>query len=124
MKKAGNNYILDAGKLIGSQMSIKASQRDRKADVHMPFARMFEYNMELNIPAGYTVEGADKLVRNVDNEWGSFIVTTDSKDGKLIIQVKKVYKNAIVPAAKWPLLLQMIDSAEEFQQQKVLLKKV
>lgn len=124
MKKAGNNYILDAGKLIGSQMSIKTSQRDRKADVHMPFARMFEYNMELIIPAGYKVEGADKLVRNVDNEWGSFIVTTDSKDGKLIIQVKKVYKNAIVPAAKWPLLLQMIDSAEEFQQQKVLLKKV
>lgn len=124
MKKAGNNYILDAGKLIGSQMSVKTSQRERKADVHMPFARMFEYNMELNIPAGYTVEGADKLVRNVDNEWGSFIVTTNSKDGKLLIQVKKVYKNAIVPAAKWPMLLQMIDSAEEFQQQKILLKKV
>jgi len=123
MKKAGNNYILDAGKLIGSQMSIKPSQRERKADVHMPFARMFEYIMEFNIPAGYTVEGADKLTRNIDNEWGSFIVTTDSKDGKLIIQVKKVYKNAIVPAAKWPLLLQMIDSAEEFQQQKILLKK-
>lgn len=123
IKKAGNNYILDAGKLIGSQLSVKPSQRERKVDAHMPFARMFEYYMELVIPAGYVVEGADKLARNVDNEWGSFIVTTSSKDGKLIIQVKKIYKNAIVPAAKWPMLLQMIDAAEEFQQQKVLLKK-
>lgn len=123
IKKAGSNYILDAGKLIGSQMSVKPSQRERKADVHMPFARMFEYDMELVIPAGYQVEGADKLTRNVDNEWGSFIVTTSSKDGKLFIQVRKTYKNAIVPAAKWPMLLQMIDAAEEFQQQKILLKK-
>lgn len=25
----------------------------------MPFARTFEFNMELNIPAGYIVEGAE-----------------------------------------------------------------
>ncbi|RPE13252.1 DUF3857 domain-containing protein [Chitinophaga lutea] len=123
LKKAGNNYILDAGRLIGSQMAIKPSQRERKADVYMSFARSFEYEMEFSIPAGYTVEGADKLARSIDNECGSFIVTTESAPGKLTVQVRKVYKNAFAPAAKWPLLLQMMDAAEEFRQQKLLLKK-
>lgn len=123
IKKAGNNYILDAGRLIGPQMTVKPSQRERKADIYMPFARSFEYKMEFMIPAGYTVEGTDKLARNIDNECGSFIVTTRQAGEKLVIEVKKVYKSAFAPASKWPLLLQMVDAAEEFQQQKLLLKK-
>lgn len=123
IKKAGSNYIIDAGRLIGPQMSIKPSQRERKADIYMPFARSFEYNLEFLVPAGYTLEGADKLERNIDNECGSFIVTARQAEGKLTLTVKKVYKNAFAPAAKWPQLLEMVDAAEAFQQQKILLKK-
>ncbi|WP_346316673.1 hypothetical protein [Chitinophaga sp. YIM B06452] len=123
IKKAGSNYIIDAGRLIGPQMSIKPSQRDRKADIYMPFARSFEYNLEFLVPAGYTLEGADKLERNIDNECGSFIVTAKQAEGKLTLTVKKVYKNAFAPAAKWPQVLEMVDAAEAFQQQKILLKK-
>jgi hypothetical protein len=104
-------------------MSIKPSQRERKADIYMPFARSFEYNLEFLVPAGYTLEGADKLERNIDNECGSFIVTARQAEGKLTLTVKKVYKNAFAPAAKWPQLLEMVDAAEAFQQQKILLKK-
>ncbi|RPD40465.1 DUF3857 domain-containing protein [Chitinophaga barathri] len=123
IKKAGSNYIIDAGRLIGPQMSIKPSQRERKADVYMPFARSFEYNLEFRIPAGYTLEGADKLARSIDNECGSFVVTTKQAEGKLTVSVKKIYKNAFAPAAKWPQLLEMVDAAEAFQQQKILLRK-
>ncbi|MGX5819997.1 DUF3857 domain-containing protein [Chitinophaga lutea] len=123
VKKAGSNYIVDAGRLIGSQLSVKTSQRERKADVYMPFARSLEYQMEFIVPAGYTLEGADKLVRNVDNECGSFIVTTKMNGDKLVVDVKKVYKVAFAQAAKWPMLLQMVDAAEEFRQQKLLLRK-
>lgn len=123
IKKAGSNYIIDAGRLIGPQMSIKPSQRERKADIYMPFARSFEYNLEFLVPAGYTLEGADKLERNIDNECGSFIVKARQAEGKLTLTVKKIYKNAFAPAGKWPLLLEMVDAAEAFQQQKILLKK-
>jgi hypothetical protein len=123
IKKAGSNYIIDAGWLIGPQMSIKPSQRERKADIYMAFARSFEYNIEFRVPEGYTLEGADKLARNIDNECGSFIVTTKQEAGKLIMSVKKVYKKSFAPAAKWPQLLEMVDAAESFQQQKILLKK-
>lgn len=123
IKKAGSNYIIDAGRLIGPQMSIKPSQRERKADIYMSFARSFEYNIEFQVPEGYTMEGADKLARNVDNECGSFVVTTKQEGGKLTVSVKKVYKNSFAPASKWPQLLEMVDAAEAFQQQKLLLKK-
>jgi hypothetical protein len=50
-------------------------------------------------------------------------VTTKQEAGKLTVSVKKVYKKSFAPAAKWPLLLEMVDAAEAFQQQKILLKK-
>lgn len=124
VKKAGPNYILDAGRFIGGQMSVKPSQRTRTADIYMPFARSFTYDIEVDIPEGYVAEGVEKLQRQVDNECGSFVVKAEQKDGKLQLQITKTYKVAFAPAAKWPLLLEMIDAAEAFRDQKVLFKKV
>ncbi len=124
VKKAGPNYILDAGKLIGGQISIKPSQRTRSVDVQMPFARTIEYEMEMEIPEGFVAEGVEKLARNVDNECGSFIVKPGLDANKLRLHITKTYKQAVTPAAKWPLLLEMLDAAEAFREQKVLIKKV
>ncbi|MBO9731744.1 MAG: hypothetical protein J7623_24095 [Chitinophaga sp.] len=41
LKHAGNNNILETGKLIGGQLEIKLEQRDRKVDIYMPYARSF-----------------------------------------------------------------------------------
>ncbi len=46
-----------------------------------------------------------------------------AKDGKLQLQITKSYKVGHAPAAKWPLLLEMIDAAEAFRDQKVLFRK-
>lgn len=123
VKKAGPNYILDAGKIIGGQISVKPSQRARTADVYMSFARSFAYEIEVEIPEGYVAEGVEKLARQVDNECGSFIVKAEQKEGKLQLQITKSYKVAHAQAAKWPQLLEMIDVAEAFRDQKILLKK-
>lgn len=123
VKRAGNNYILEAGKLIGSQLKVKPEQRDRKVDIYQPFARSFEYDIELAIPKGYHLEGADKLNRQVDNECGSFTVKAAVEADKLKLHIRKVYKNSFVPVAKWGNLLQVIDAASDFENQKVLFKK-
>ncbi|RFS23961.1 DUF3857 domain-containing protein [Chitinophaga silvatica] len=123
VKKAGNNYILNAGKLIGEQLQIKPEQRNRKVDVYQPFARTFEYQIELTIPKGYTLEGVDKLNKSVDNECASFTVTSTVADGKLQLKVRKVYKHNFEPVAKWESLLQVLDAAVDFGNQKLLLKK-
>ncbi|MFY0253333.1 DUF3857 domain-containing protein [Chitinophaga sp. 30R24] len=123
VKKAGNNYILDAGKLIGEPLKVKTEQRDRKVDVYMPFARSFEYDIEITIPSDYTLVGADKLNKEIDNESGSFTVQATVAPDKLKLHIRKAYKNNFEPVAKWNNLLQIIDAATDFYNQKVLLKK-
>ncbi len=73
IKKAGNNYIIDLGKLIASQLEIKKDQRERVKDIYMPFPRSFSYHIEFILPDGYSAEGLDKLNASVMNETGGFI---------------------------------------------------
>ena len=123
VKKAGNNYIVDMGKLIAGQLEIKKEQRERTKDIYMPYPRSFSYRIEFVIPDGYTAEGIDKLNLKSENETGAFISTAKKEANKLIIEINKYYINSFEPAAKWPSLLSFIDKANEFNQQKILLKK-
>lgn len=123
VKKAGNNFILDAGKMIGEQLKIKPEQRDRKVDVYMPNARTFQYNVSIPVPQGYTAEGLDKLNTSLDNSTGSFITTAKLDGTNVKITVTKVYKNAFEKAEKWPELLKMLDAATAFEEAKIMFRK-
>ena len=72
VKKAGNNIIVEIGKIEGSPLIIKPKQRQRDIDIYMPYARSIEYNIEFEIPDGYTVEGVSALNKKVSNEAGYF----------------------------------------------------
>ena len=61
IKKAGNNYILDFGKLITGQLEIEKDQRERVKDIYMPFPRSFSYHIEFTLPDGYSVDGLDRI---------------------------------------------------------------
>ena len=124
VKKAGNNYIVDIGKLIASQITVDKDQRQRTKDVYMPYARSFAYHIEFALPAGYSAEGVDKLNIAAENEAGGFKSVAKQDGNKLVIDINKYYNHSFEPAAKWPLLLSFIDKALEFNQQKVLLKKM
>jgi hypothetical protein len=123
-KKAGNNYIVDIGKFIATQISIEKDQRLRTKDVYMPFPRSFNYRIEFTIPSGYSADGIDKLNMSVENEAGAFKSVAKLNENKLVIDINKYYLHSFEPAAKWPLILNFLDKAIEFNQQKILLKKM
>jgi hypothetical protein len=123
VKKAGNNYIVDIGKLVGSQLKLEEKQRNRTVDVYMPFARSLEWQINLQVPDGYTLEGIEKLNGSTDNASAAFISKATLEGNKLILRVSKSYKNAFEPAANWPNLVAMIDAAQNFTNAKLLLKK-
>jgi hypothetical protein len=123
VKKAGNNFILDAGKMIGEALKIKPEQRDRKVDVYMPNARTYQYNISIPVPQGYTPEGLDKLNTSIDNSTGSFTTTAKLDGGNVKINVTKVYKNAFEKAEKWPELLKILDATTAFEEAKIMLRK-
>ena len=124
ISKAGKNYILEIGKMIGSQ--IKLEQREltnRQTDVWVPYARTIENSITLAIPAGYTVEGLQDLTYTVDNESGSFISTAGVQDDKLVINTKKVYKKNFDKKELWPNYVAFLEPAYKFSQAKIVLKK-
>ncbi|MBL7763614.1 MAG: DUF3857 domain-containing protein [Chitinophagaceae bacterium] len=122
-KKAGNNYIIEVGKLQGSPLKIAPEQRKRTLDIYMPFARSIRYEVVLEVPEGYTAEGVNGLVKKVDNECGSFICEAKADGNMVLIKVEKIYKNAFEPVANWDKLLEIIDASADWENAKILLKK-
>ncbi|NUY81738.1 hypothetical protein HUK80_12590 [Flavobacterium sp. MAH-1] len=123
VKKAGNNYIVEIGKILTGQIEINQKEKDRKLDVFMPFPRSFENEIALEIPAGYTVTGIEKLNKNVTNPTGGFTSTAKVEGNKLVIRTNKYYTNYYEPNGNWPKMMDFLEAAYQFTQEKVLLKK-
>lgn len=121
--KAGENLILDAGKLIGIQWAPTPGERERTADAYIPTARQFENEIEVLIPPGYNLQGFEALNCRMENEYGAFEAEASYADQVLKIKTKKIYKRPFVPKEDWPMLLEMIDKANDFYIRSVVLKK-
>ena len=124
IKKAGDNYLIEIGKMLTEQVEIEKKEKDRKNNVYLPFPRSFENEIILEIPAGYTVSGIEKLNKNVVNETGGFTSTSKVEGNKLTVKTLKYYNNYYEPNEKWSKMIDFLDAAYQFTQEKVLLKKV
>lgn len=123
VQRAGNNYLLNIGKAFNSPLKLNPSQRNRTVDVYMPYARTLDCTVTFNIPQGYTVVGADKLNKKLENECGSVLSVAEVKGNQLVVHFRRMYNNNQEAASKWPQLLAIIDAATDFSGTKVLLKK-
>jgi hypothetical protein len=123
VKKAGNNYIVDIGKLTGSFYSLEDKDRKRAVDIYMPCARTFKYNISFAIPPGASVKGIEELTFNKANKTGSFSSTAVVEKGVLTLKVIRVYKNNFEKAADWPMMVDLIDAASSFNSKKILLQR-
>ncbi|MCY7292342.1 MAG: hypothetical protein LH615_09195, partial [Ferruginibacter sp.] len=121
---AGNNFIFDIGKLMGSYKKTDEKQRTRTQDVYMPSARILSYTIAVTLPDGYKAKGIEELNKKVENECASFI-TTASVNGNIVnVLLTRTYKNNFEPAANWSKLLTAMDAAADFTNSKLLLEKI
>jgi hypothetical protein len=123
VKKAGENIIIEIGKLITSQIAIDDKEKTRKNNIYMPFPRSFNNEISFTIPTGYTVSGIEKLNKNVTNECGGFVSSAALNGDKLIIKTFKSYENYYDPNKNWEKIILFLDAAYQFTQEKILLKK-
>lgn len=123
IKRGGNNYIVDMGKLIGGQLQLKPEQLERSVDIYMACARTFEYIISFEIPQGYKAEGLDKLAVNTTNQTGSFIADAKQEGNTIKLKITKIYNSAFERADKWPKLIEILNAANDFQSKKILLRK-
>lgn len=124
VKKAGNNYILDAGKLLGSQLEIEGYERQRTVDVYMPFARTIEREIRINIPSGYKIEGIEALNQNISNNSMSYMSSAHTEGNVLTLKSTKVYKNNFEKAANWAQILEVTDVSNDVYGKSIMLKKL
>jgi len=124
VKKAGNNYILEAGKLIGTYQKVDEKERSRSIDVYMSCARMLTWNITVNIPKGYSVKGVDEMNKSLSNATGSFNCTATTNGTSVKIKVSRMYSNNFEKADAWPKLLELMDAFYSFTAQKILFEKI
>ncbi len=123
INKAGHNYIFNIGELVGSQLALDEDDMTRESDINIDFAKEFTYNIEINIPEGYTVEGIEDLNISVDNDNGSFISSAKLEGNKLIVKSEKKYKKVNAPKEEWSNYIAFLEKAYDFSQKKVIIKK-
>lgn len=124
IKRAGPNYLVDIGKFIEGQATIKNEDKERKYNVYRLSAASFNNTVTLEIPEGYTIQGIEKLNTSVENATGGFTSTARIENNKLIIETKKHYKTNFEKKENWPLMVNFLDAAYEFTQKQVLLEKI
>lgn len=124
VKKVGNNYIFEVGKLIGGQIEIKKEEQERKYDIYMKYARSFEHTINFTIPESYQVQGLDKFNFKVENETGGFTSSATIEGNQVIIKTRKFYNHNFEKVRDWGKMVAFLDAAYQFTQQKLLLKKV
>lgn len=124
VKKAGPNYMLEIGMLIGSQIELEEKEMKRDKDIWIGHAVIYIHEINLTVPDGYKLQGIDKLNINVENETGGFISTAVLEGNVLKINTKKIYKNNYEPKENWSKMVEFIEAAYDFTQIKLLMKKV
>jgi hypothetical protein len=95
----------------------------REFDVDIRFPRNILWDINFVVPSGYTIEGVEELNTKVDNETGSFVTNAKVENNKLILEIRKIYKQRMVKKEDWSKMLQFVDAAYDFSQKKVVLKK-
>ncbi|MGG9970413.1 hypothetical protein ACQ33O_01360 [Ferruginibacter sp. SUN002] len=123
VKKAGNNYILDAGKLMGTFSKVEEKDRTRTVDIYMSAARTLSYTFDITIPEGYTVKGLDEINKKTENDVASFTSTAKQSGNIVTITASRTYNSNYEPVSNWSKLLQVMDAASEFTEKKLLLEK-
>ena len=124
VNKAGPNYMLAIGKLMGEQTTFEEEERkDRQSRVDLSYPITVQSRIEVKVPTGYTVEGLDALKRSITNSFGSLTSSASVKDGVIVFEVSRVYAKATAPKEEWPAFVEVADGAYNLAEAKVVLRK-
>jgi hypothetical protein len=123
VKNAGDYLIVEAGKLIGKNVDLSAREKQRDKDIFMPCPRQYEWYITILIPEGYTIENINNFNYHVENETGGFISRAMVGEKAVTIEATKYYTHNYEPLENWPAMLEFLEAANDFVQQKMVLKK-
>ncbi len=125
VKKAGQNLLLSAGLLIGSQPEIKGEERRRNEDIYQEMPKTYLWDIKVRLPQDYQIasDGLEKMNTRTENECGAFIARATVENNMLHLQVEKRINHKSEPVSNWQKILDIFDAAKAYETLTIALKK-
>ncbi len=124
VKKAGDNLILEVGKLIGTQWIPSENDKKRKFNAYLPSPLSITNKIRIQIPEGYKVENISNLNFQIENTYGLFESYAHIENNThLSIQTRKAYNKTFIAVNEWGQILEVADKTNDFYGQSIVLKK-
>lgn len=127
MENAGNNYLLNVGKLIGTQSELY-QEKERQNDIEMENPVQYKHHIHFTVPKGFKVKGLDDAIidksLSIDGKRVcQFVSSYTLKDGQVDINVHEFYKNNHIPKDRYEDFRKVINAASDFNKLVLVLEK-
>lgn len=125
--KAGENYLIKIGAVIGKQMQMY-SEEERQFPIEIPYPHFYTRTITLIIPEGYSIKNPEVLKMNYVLEKNGkvvadFISNFEINGAKLVIRNTENYEFSILPISDYPSYKKVINAAADFQKLNLVLEK-
>lgn len=125
IKKAGNNYLVSIGKLMGNNTHIEPSMRTDKHEQILYQARTIQWEICLDLPEGFEAdaESINQLKYHLENEAGSFRSQVSYDEKQIKLSLTRCIEKRILSADSLPQLLELMDAVSAFEGKTVFLRQ-
>lgn len=124
INQAGDYLVVDVSKLFGKFAVFPDDEKERNVDVYMDCPRSLQWNIEINIPDGYSAGSLEVFNDSIKNSTGGFECFAREEFGKVVLQAHKYYLHDYEPVENWPELLSMLEFSNNISQQKIVFTKI
>jgi hypothetical protein len=128
VEKAGDDYLVSIGKIIGKQSELY-QEKTRQMDIVFHEVSDYTHEIVLNIPPNYKCTGLESIkINNKVVQKGEDVMYFSSdyalEGNRLTIKVKEVYKVLDLPLSTYDEFRKMINSAADFSKVALVLQTV
>jgi Domain of Unknown Function with PDB structure (DUF3857) len=129
LEEAGDSYIFQIGKVIGTQSELYQETR-RVNPIEMTYPNQYDYEIKIHIPDGYTAEGLevlniDKSFKSVTGEKISKFESSYKLEGNtIVITIQEYYKSNEYDVIRYDEFRSVINAASDFNKTSILLKAI
>lgn len=126
VSRAGNDLLINIGRLIGQQLEVKGSARKRDISIIQECADQQRHTIKFTVPDGYEVipESVTSLNKTISSPVASFIVSAKVDGRDVVVQLVERHSVAVAPASAWPDILKVFDAAFEFNSAVIAIRPV
>lgn len=127
LEDAGDSYIFQIGLVIGTQSELY-QETERINPIEMIYPNRYNYEIVVNIPEGYAVEGLESLVINKKYRASNGKITAKFEsnykldNNKIIITIEEFYTTHEFDLNKYEEFREVINAASDFNKAAILFK--